>query len=225
MDLYDQIFPFLDQNNVYPIVGLCRANDNSKVLKSIEDDFKEYKIQYFDNMGADVWPFLEQLQQIEEPYFVKIHTKRNDEWRNSLVSDLFNNMKSNTDLLDQQEIMRPWNKIGKNDIGMIANRDCIVRSHENTNGGHIREMCGLLKIDYDKVKLTRYVSGTMFMSRTDIFKKYFNHDVMSELSQRMESGVISDTYQGTYTHALERIFGYIITNEQMRIISPRCQKT
>ena len=60
------------------------------------------------------------------------------------------------------------------------------------------------------------------MSRTNIFKKYFHYDVMSELSLLMESGRVDDKIKGTYTHALERILGYIITNENLRIICPHC---
>ena len=59
----------------------------------------------------------------------------------------------------------------------------------------------------------------MFMSRTDIFKKYFNPEIILKISSLIEGGKVEDKNSGTYTHALERIFGYIITNEKMRIKS------
>jgi hypothetical protein len=62
----------------------------------------------------------------------------------------------------------------------------------------------------------------MFMSRTDIFKKYFNCVTLPKIIKliKPETGDVKDTVFGTFTHALERIFGYIITNEGMRITSP-----
>lgn len=220
LEVWDELLSLLKRDDIYPILGLCNTNDNVQVLESIRNTFDEYTIQYFNNKGADIWPFLQQIQQVEKPYFIKIHTKKDKEWRNSLTSDLFNNIQSNVELLDKEEILQPWNKVGKNDIGMIANADCIVSNYEHTNTDYIKEICNILHIDYNKVKSSRYVSGTMFISRTNIFKKYFHPNVMSRLSLLIQSGRTDDTIKATYTHALERILGYIITNENMRIISP-----
>ena len=222
LEAWDELLCLLNKENIYPVIGLCDTNNNTQILKSIRDSFDTYTIQYFNNKGADIWPFLQQIQEIEEPYFIKIHTKKNKEWRNYLTSDLFNNLQSNIKLLEKKEILQPWNKITNNDIGMIASSDCTVSNYEHTNSDCIKKICGILQIDYCKVKNSRYVSGTIFMSRTSIFKKYFHYDVMSELSLLMESGRVDDKIKGTYTHALERILGYIITNENLRIISPHC---
>ena len=217
LDLWDEFLPLLKQDSVYPIIGLYRHNDNSQFLKSIESNFKKYQIQYFDNHGADIAPFLQQIQAVPEPFFIKIHTKRDTVWRTSLVNDLFHNIQANIDIMRQEKIIHPWNKVGDNDIGMIANKGCIVSHHEHTNSNHIKSLCDILNMNYDAVKGARYVSGTMFMSRTNIFKKYFNDNTIKQILELIERGEVKDQSIGTYTHALERIFGYIITNEKMRI--------
>jgi lipopolysaccharide biosynthesis protein len=221
LEVWDELLFLLKRDDVYPIIGLCDTNDNTKVLESIRNFLSQYTIQYFNNKGADIWPFLQQIQKVEEPYFIKVHTKKDKEWRSYLTIDLFNNLQSNIQLLEKNEILQPWNKTSNNDIGMIANTDCIVSNYEHTNTECIKKICNILNIDYSKVKFSRYVSGTMFISRTNIFKKYFHYDVMSELSLLMESGRTDDKIKGTYTHALERVLGYIITNENLRIISSR----
>ena len=219
LDLYEEFLPFLKQEEVYPIFGLCNDNDNSQIIKSIENHFSEYEIQFFENIGADIFPFIQQLNSIKEPYFIKIHTKRDSKCGSFLYNNVLNNIKACTETLNQKEVVHPWGKKSKNDIGMIASKNCIVSNHEYNNSNQITELCNILDIEYSKVKLTRYVSGTMFMSRTDIFKKYFNPEIILKISYLIERGKVEDKNSGSYTHALERIFGYIITNERMRIKS------
>ena len=89
LEVWDELLSLLRRDDVYPIIGLCDTNDNTQVLESIRNFLSQYTIQYFNNKGADIWPFLQQIQKVEEPYFIKIHTKKNKEWRNYLTNDLF----------------------------------------------------------------------------------------------------------------------------------------
>jgi len=231
-ELWDEFLQLLvkNKNYVYPVVGLCKGNDNKTIIKSIKENFNEFNIDYYDNYGKDIGPFLYQIQKIESSFFIKIHSKKSkltfDEsinWRELLVNDLLGEvLLSNIKTLSSDKILLPWKKIGNNDIGLISNRRFITSNHEYKNKENINHICNIINIDYEKLKNGRFISGTMFMSRTDIFKKYFNCVTLPKIIKliKPETGDVKDTVFGTFTHALERIFGYIITNEGMRITSP-----
>jgi lipopolysaccharide biosynthesis protein len=204
-----------NKNYVYPVVGLHKDHDNKIIIKSIKENFDEFDIDYYDNYGKDIGPFLFQIQKIESPFFIKIHSKKCNYWRRLLVNDLLGDvLLSNIKTLSSD--------VENNDIGLIANGMFTTSNNEYTNKENIKQICNIINIDYEKIKNGRFLCGTMFMSRTDIFKKYFNCDTTPEIIKliKNETGDVKDKAFGTFTHALERIFGYIITNEGMRITSP-----
>lgn len=217
--LIDEIVSLINKDDFYPIFCVCNSVDNSIVVDTINTNFSEFKIQYYDNRGADIFSFLTVITSIDSPFFIKVHSKLDTDWRKKLILPLLNNYKEHINSISQSEIRYPWNKSGKNNIGMIAYTDCIVSNYEFTNSTQIKEICNIIDIDYEKVKFGRYVSGTMFLSRTDIFQKYFNKKTLPKILNLLEYGKVSDKDNGTYTHALERIFGYIISNENMIIKS------
>jgi len=226
-ELWNEFLELLikNKNYVYPFVGLHKDNNNEIIIKSIKENFDEFDIDYYDNYGKDIGPFLFQIQKIESPFFIKIHSKKtnNWSWRKDLVNDLLGEvLLSNIKTLSSDKILLPWKKIGNNDIGLISNRRFITSNHEYKNKENIKQICNIINIDYEKLKNGRFISGTMFMSRTDIYKKYFNSVTLPEIIKliKPETGDVKDEVFGTFTHALERIFGYIITNEGMRITSP-----
>lgn len=218
-ELWNEFLELLikNRNYVYPVVGLHKDNDNKIIVKSIKKNFDEFNIDYYDNYGKDIGPFLFQIQKIESPFFIKIHSKKtnNWNWRKELVTDLLGEvLLSNIKTLSSD--------IGNNDIGLIANKRWILSNYEYKNKENIKQICNIINIDYEKLKNGSFVAGTMFMSRTDIFKKYLNCVNLPEIIKliKHETGDLKDEVIGTFTHALERIFGYIITNEGMRITSP-----
>ncbi len=218
-EVWFDILPKLQNNNFRLQIGLCIENDNCEIIKSIEENFNDYTITYFPNLGYDIFPFLQELNNISEPFFIKIHTKKDNDWRSNLIDPIFSNIESNINYLENKTIILPWNKVINNDIGMLASKNLIVSNYEFTNTDKIKHLCEILNIDYNKVKNSRFVSGTMFMAKTSIFKKYFNTENLNVISKLIETSKVDDKTTGTYTHALERIFGYIITNENMRIKS------
>ena len=67
------------------------------------------------------------------------------------------------------------------------------------------------------------MAGSMFMSRTKVFKKYFTDKFISDIYPLLETGKVTDAHNGTCCHALERIFGKIISNEKLLISSVRSE--
>lgn len=62
----------------------------------------------------------------------------------------------------------------------------------------------------------------MFLSRTTLFKKYFliHTDSLLSLLQN-EKGKVDETEDGTYSHSLERLFGYILSLENLNFYHPQ----
>ena len=58
------------------------------------------------------------------------------------------------------------------------------------------------------------------IKKSCLFLKYFNNKNLKIISKLLdkEIGDVKDIESGTYTHSLERIFGYIISAEGMRIV-------
>lgn len=212
-----------NKHKIVPILGLCEDNDNSSIIKDLSNNFENYDVVMCKNAGADVMPFLTMLKKIDcgtYPFFIKIHAKKSNwgsrnhvNWRRILINDLLSDIRlidNNIKLFDSDK------------VGMICNKFLCLDHREFTNTGHIKTICSLLNIKYDKVKNSAFPAGNMFMSKTSIFKKYFNDnisDIIIDLLQ-YEIGKITDVPKGTYSHALERIFGYIIKYENKKMVSP-----
>ena len=73
-EFYDLLKPLEGLINIH--LCLCKDNDNKEAV----DIFKELKnvkrVQYYANIGADIYSFLEELSFIETPYFLKLHSKK-----------------------------------------------------------------------------------------------------------------------------------------------------
>jgi lipopolysaccharide biosynthesis protein len=211
----------------YPVIGLCSDIDYIDIIKSVEENFEDYKIQNFENRGKDILPFLYMISEIDSNYFIKIHSKKSEssyfsDWFQKSIDSLLSrdSLINNIDLISKDKIVNTFGRSIENDVGMIANREFTVWNHEYTNSNKIEEICDIIDLDYNKVKGVRYVSGTMFHSRTNLFLKYFNNKNLKIISNLLDNeiGDVKDIESGTYTHSLERIFGYIISAECMRIV-------
>lgn len=224
-DLWSEFLDIFLKNksHIIPYVGLCEDNDNTKIIEDLNNNFNGHKYIVCKNAGADVMPFLSLLNIIDEfehPYFIKIHSKKSAwgshnhvNWRHVLINDLL----SDVDLIE-----RNIKILQKDNVGMITNKFLCLNNREHTNAHHIKTICNLLNINYQKVKNSYFPAGNIFMSKTSIFKKYFTkniNDIIIYLLQN-EIGKITDANRGTYSHALERIFGYIIKYDNKKIASP-----
>ena len=60
-----------------------------------------------------------------------------------------------------------------------------------------------------------FIGGTMFWVRYEIIKKYFTPEIISKILELSPNG-----YHDTPTpmHAIERIFGYIVTKEGKDVV-------
>jgi len=208
-ELYSLLLPLKDYVKID--IALCKNNNNAK----IEEDLKNLnliQIRYVENKGVDIGPFLLQLQELDQekyPYFIKLHSKKSIinkfEWKYILFNCLIGSKSilfKNIEVLEKDKV-----------VGAITDRTTIMKTLGN-NKAHLSIMSRLLNL---KTTNKTFMAGSMFMSRTKIFKKYFTDKTISIIYPLLETGEVKDDKHGTCCHALERIFGKIISNEKLLI--------
>ncbi len=205
-------------------MGLCKDNDNSEILNNLNSLKCHTKVSYHENYGADIAPFLSQLTNVSEPIFIKLHSKKSCAGRNKHIgwrSVLVHSLIGSQNLLNNN-----LNKLlNNNNIGIISNKEFIFKNLERKNGEYIKKMCCILNISYDDVRDSEFIAGTMFMSRTDLFQNLFTKDIINFILKLLsaETGKVNDGYHGTYSHAMERIFTYIIKSSNLSIDYPELE--
>lgn len=225
-------------NNFY--IGLYENQNNDYIL----NDTKNIKNCYYDifpNKGGDIGCFLCQFKKYSvssiAESFIKIHSKKsilNVGPNNMTILDMFGIIKQEwwphainwrADLLhklmgDKETFDKNIELLYKYNIGMVCPFYYDFDGHDQNNKSIISYLLQeIFLIDYKSVQNTIFPAGSMFISLSSIFQKYFTTAVIDKLYDSMPSGVIIDTGQGSVCHALERIFGYIITAEGLRIRS------
>lgn len=197
-------------------IGLCKDNPNI-------NDFDEFnhQISIHENRGADVSPFLHQLEQISEPVFVKIHSKKSSwgfkghiNWRQMILNDLISSpkiFKSNLKIL-----------LSNSNNCVLCNKVLLMQDREFLNSTKIQEICNTIDIDYSSVRGSDFVAGNMFIGKTDIYKRILGSHI-PKLKQLLynETGKLNDFVGGTYAHSMERIFGYIVKYTNMNFCFPK----
>jgi len=176
---------------------------------------------YHKNYGGDIAPFLHHISIIKEPLFIKLHTKK---------SVLGNNNQINWryvcyhDLIGSEQIVAQNIKdIQKSNAGLLCNSNFLFDAQELAHSNKIKKLSQILHLNYDAVKNKPFPAGTMFMGKTQIFKKYFTKAKINKIQKllKLESGKVNEDSVSTYCHSLERIFGYIISAYKKQIIHPQ----
>lgn len=214
-EFFNLLYPISKQIHLY--IGLCKENDNQNIIKDL-GSFEQVTVNYYHNYGVDVAPFLQQIQYVSEPFFVKIHSKKSNIGHKNIInwrSVLLNSLVGSENILDTNI------SILENDssIGMISEKNMITQKIEGQNSKIIQDLCSALGLDYKILKNDFFVMGNMFMSRTELFKKIFTDKKINGILPALmnEKGQISDVNHGTYAHSLERLFGYIVRTQKQTI--------
>lgn len=215
IDLWPEFYSLLKPlaDNIVLYLGLCDSSlsDYPDIKRDI--DLFDYRIYYQNNYGCDVAPFLNQIQMVSEPVFIKIHSKKSlwgvkniIQWRSVLLNGLIGSKK----IFDNNII-----RLSDPNVGMICNENLLLKEREGKNTEIIQKISNMINMNYDHVANSSFPAGNMFCSKTSIYHKYFTPEVCDQLNfyLKQEQGKVDDKSNGTYSHSLERIFGYIIKQE------------
>jgi len=225
IDLWPEILSLLlpIQDLIEVHIGLYKHNsDNFIVEDSVSTIFDDHYITYHENAGGDVLPFLDQLNNLNpskftHDVFLKIHTKKSlfagkINWRIILLHSLMGSRSS---------FVSNINRLSHHKCGALTCSNLIMNDMEHTNSDIIKDISeNILSIPYDKVKNKKFCGGNMFFGKISTFQSFFNKDTIELIKPKLEKekGKISDNKHGTYAHSLERLFGYIVSYNNQKII-------
>ena len=106
-------------------------------------------------------------------------------------------------------------------VGIVAAQEFIMNEYDRDTDNFSCTSHAILKelIAKYNLKLNTYdfVGGTMFWIRAEIIERFFRKHSPLEIRATLEQGNVLDTDKGTYTHAWERMFSWIATDQQYTI--------
>ena len=229
IDMLDQIRNYL--NNIqfeYDLYFSLTKNYPQSFLHNLKKINPKTEIVFVKNIGMDIGGFLQVYKQMNKSYdlILKIHTKkglgsdqvpslhlkrhglesaahRGQKWFDGLMRGVLN---SSTHVDD---VIKTFQENPK--CGMIGAK---FNTNFEINRNHINQVSQILNrpINYNGHK---FVGGTIFWVRNDIFRKYFTDDVIDKILQLSPEGYV---HEPSINHAMERIFGSLVYMENQELI-------
>lgn len=206
-------------------IGLCLDNQNiDNIIKDFYSNFTG-QVTLHPNKGVDVLPFLHQMSFLNtensDDIFLKIHSKKSEiapstNWRAILLNSLIGN---------RENFISNISKFNQSNIGMLCSQNLILSNRERANTKKINQLCQIADIEYSSVKSSSFPSGNMFFGRKSLFRRYFNESTIEKFNSlfKTEYGKVEDSKDGTYCHTLERMFGYLVSYNNQKIL--QCSET
>ena len=157
-------------------------------LRAFKSDTRFMQVE---NVGYDIWPFIKVLKSTGGEgydFILKLHTKNTssyvnvingmrlkaDRWRNLLVDSL---------LGSEKQFSKCWSRISTDpSIGFVYAYE-LKRDRSKGMSGIIPEARRISVYDIDG----EYVSGTMFLARTEALKKITDADITAEMFAKDEA--------------------------------------
>jgi lipopolysaccharide biosynthesis protein len=214
-EIWDEIYPLLHDikhlSSLY--LSIFSDHDNTQILQQSRNLNVDKITVIQKNHGVDISPFLYQINTIDHnkyPYFIKLHSKKSllakkINWR----AILYNSLIGSSDIVKNNLLLFQKN----NSIGALTDKSMIMN-----NIGHnklqINYLCKLLDINNKK---RNFMGGSMFMGQTHLFQKYLNDNTVYSIDALLEDGAVKDDNRGTFCHAMERIFGKIVFENNLII--------
>lgn len=194
-------------------LSLCEDNDNTIALKTLNKLNNIKSISYYPNCGADIYSFINEINKIDSdsyPYFIKIHSKKSKwgvngicNWRAILLDSLIG---------DRETLSRNMQHIYANSCGIYGCKPMVYDESLSERKLHQDKIEELIEIienpDFDS---QLFFGGTMFFGETKLYQRYLTKDIVKQICDLLvlESGKINEYRGGTYSHAMERLLGYI----------------
>jgi lipopolysaccharide biosynthesis protein len=181
-------------------------------------DAFDHEVSFHENYGADVAPFIQQICGVREEAFVKLHSKKSRfgargqaEWRRMLVNGLVGSPEAFEDNA-RSLLSDPANAV-------VCGEAFVLDDREDSNSVKAGLVCRMLGLDFGRLRGSRFMAGNMFMGRTSVFREALAPRASQiDAFLRTERGRVRGSEEGTYSHSLERVFGYIVEERGMRIV-------
>lgn len=203
-EFYRLLHSVSDQADIY--LSLCSENNNKSTEKLFNTLSNIKSINYYPNIGADLYSFINDLDLVDNKYFIKLHSKKSYwgynyrcNWRSMLVDSL---------IADRTTLSNNIQYISENNLGSIGCGSLIYQKTESIHKDKIRQILQLCNMNSNSQY--RFVGGTMFMGETSLYQQHLmpHKQQLSDLLKQ-ERGKVDENRSGTYSHAMERVLGYI----------------
>jgi lipopolysaccharide biosynthesis protein len=201
-DLWEEIYRALknipDRYDIY--VSLSPYADKS-ISALILRDRPDAHIFQFENVGRDIYPFVELLKRIAPMgyrYLCKIHSKKSvhrddgNEWRRTMLDGI---------LGTKERIQRAMELLASGQAGIVAPPGGIYTLKEfwEANRDRVAHLLRQIDVDIDRESLD-FVAGTMFWCRPEALAPLLELARTPGFSFEPELGQVD----GTLAHAMER---------------------
>lgn len=216
LDVYKKMVELLkDYPYEYDLYITTTDVDKKKEILNISKSLKynKIKIDIFENKGRDIYPFIKQMKKVYKKYdyILKLHTKKTEAYNKEWFKYLMNNLIGNS--LVVSTVLDYLNKNGgivfptyhKNIIDMV----CL-----GGNRPKIEELLKQMNLDSSKVNFDSFdfPAGSMFYAESKALKSIFELD-----DKYMEEDYDNLANDGTYAHAIERLFGIVSSLENFKV--------
>lgn len=204
---------------------------HKKINEKIRESFPEALILNTSNRGKDIGGKLAMLnaylnQDVKSDYLVFLHDKKSE------LTYTINFKKIDSEIWKKElfSIIHPDNRnrvkklFADTSTGMITHESHIYTESQHgdyvifgNNMLNIEELCERFHLKNRAEKKTDFAGGTMFWVRSAIYEDFFSAHPPLEIRAMLEKGNFTDRYSGTYSHAMERIFSWIVTSKGYQI--------
>lgn len=235
-DLWDTICEYLENLSDYDYdlyVNIVEGHHEPDIMDKIKK-YKNCRIIISPNKGVDVGGFLNLYKNLEKDYdlVLKIHTKKSlglpdkpsdyvrvygyesaeqkgNEWFHRLMNGVLSSKEQVKDIIQLLSEDTPFGMSGLD-----------TESYVGPNVPQLQDLSNRFSIPIiiknGRIQNKYFVGGTIFWVRGDILKKYLTNDKVEELLNLLPEGYHNEP---SYNHALERLFGMMVYNENKKIIT------
>jgi lipopolysaccharide biosynthesis protein len=229
--MWEEITSYLDNiNHPYKLyVSLVDGYYDESIMVKINSYKPDMvKIVVVENKGVDIGGFLNvyPLVDSDTDLILKIHSKKSVGLPNK-PSDMVKVYGMESAIQKGREwFERNMNGILKNydfvdsiiqkfdtdeTCGLIGHN---LETYVGPNDFLVKELIKIFGLNPD-VYGSPFIDGTMFWVRNDLLKKYLTEDSVKNILKMIPKGYHNEP---SINHSLERIFGYIIKNENKEVI-------
>lgn len=179
-------------------------------------------VRCLENRGRDIASFVSgfasELRQHE--YIAHIHTKRSvhnaakSDWRRQLLTYLLGSRSIVASIFRRLETSR--------NVGMVFpvfHHSLQRQISWGTNFEACEGLASRIGINIDRECMSLFPAGSMFWARSDALKPLF-HAGLTYSDFPDEAGQVD----GTIAHAVERLFGEVVTNQGYDLLQTRCDR-
>ncbi len=189
------------------------VEDNQEATAKIIAAYPNAHIMIVPNYGYDIGPFIEFLHKIDLDAYdliLKIHTKgstsQNHTWLNGQCLDnkLWGHILLDVLLKDKERVQSNLAMFDSKKVGMLSSAYCLAKEKRTYQKLLPRINQELKVLGLPPVQSVRFIAGTMFYARPQIFKPLLHYTIEDfEVSA-------STVKEGTMAHIVERLLGILV---------------